>query len=119
MKWGDVLIIIVSLMSIISLWSLLHDDAFHASHLRITDAQGHSEIYPLNQRSTVTVDGPAGITVVEIDTGKARCASSPGLQKRCENAGWLSQAGDTAISLPNRVIIEAIGQDTPYDSLHF
>lgn len=63
--------------------------------------------------------GPAGVTVIEIANGRARCHTSPGAQGLCQRAGWLETPGDTAISLPNRLRLTVIDPAAPYDAVHF
>lgn len=63
--------------------------------------------------------GPAGITVIEIAEGRVRCLRSPGAQRICERAGWLEAAGDTAISLPNRLRLTIIDPAAHFDAIHF
>ncbi len=68
---------------------------------------------------TLEVPGPLGMTVVEVRDGRIRCARSPGPNRICEAAGWLSRGGETAISLPNRVVIQVLAPDPDFDSVHF
>lgn len=46
---------------------------------------------------------------VEINGARARIADSPCRDRICVNAGWLEKPGDTAICLPQRVVVEIAG----------
>ncbi|HSP01726.1 MAG TPA: NusG domain II-containing protein [Thioalkalivibrio sp.] len=91
-----------------------------ASELRIVAAGDEFARLPLDQPRSLDVPGPAGITRVEVADGAARCAESPGTQGICQRAGWLRQPGDMAVSLPNRVLIEVLGEaDRHFDSINY
>ena len=75
---------------------------------------------PLHTDTRVDVPGPAGITHVEIADGAARCARSPGAAGICQRSGWLKEAGDMAVSIPNRVLIEVLGEaEVRFDSINY
>jgi hypothetical protein len=73
----------------------------------------------LSGHQTVTVPGPLGQTLVEIDQRRARVARDPSPHQYCVQQGWLSRVGEAAICLPNQVSIELAGTDKPYDSLNY
>lgn len=73
----------------------------------------------LNKPREIQVPGPLGITVIQIEAGRARVASDPGLRQYCVRQGWLSRAGEIAICAPNRVSLAIGGGQSPYDSLNY
>lgn len=73
----------------------------------------------LNKPREIQVPGPLGITVIEIEAGRARVAADPGLRQYCVRQGWLSRAGEIAICAPNRVSLAIGGSQAPYDSLNY
>ncbi len=64
------------------------------------------------QKLTVQVEGPLGITVVEVEGTRAHVVSSPCPDKICIRMGWLERAGDYSACLPNRVLVE-VGDKQP------
>ena len=50
---------------------------------------------------------------IEIATGKLRFFSSNCHDKTCVNSGWLSNAGDFAACLPNRVAVKILSSSAP------
>ncbi|WP_006787153.1 NusG domain II-containing protein [Thiorhodospira sibirica] len=86
---------------------------------RIITADREFARLALDQPQFLEVPGPAGITLVEVREGAVRCVNSPGIQGICQRSGWLREPGDTAISLPNRIIIEIISTEHAFDSIHF
>ena len=46
---------------------------------------------------------------IEIEGNRARIAHSPCRDQLCMRAGWLERGGDTAVCLPQRVIVEIRG----------
>jgi hypothetical protein len=74
---------------------------------------------PLSRDQQIEVRGPLGISVVSIREHKARIASDPGPRQYCVRQGWLQQAGEIALCLPNQVSVELAGSRKKYDSLNY
>ena len=60
-----------------------------------------------------------GVTIIEIQPGRARVASDPGPRQYCVRQGWLTQAGAVAICAPNQVSLSLTGRAADYDSLNY
>ncbi|MGA7596105.1 MAG: NusG domain II-containing protein [Gallionella sp.] len=67
----------------------------------------------------IEVPGPLGISIVSIQGRKVRIASDPSPRQYCVRQGWLQQAGEIAICLPNQVSVELAGSRRKYDSLNY
>jgi hypothetical protein len=119
LKWGDVVcaLLLVVLWGVLTYWSWQQP---RATRVRIyQDGQVYAEV-DLMAAKTLQVVGPLGETVVEVDAGKARIVRDPSPRQYCVKAGWLQQAGQSAICLPNRTSIELVGnQPLAYDSLSY
>lgn len=74
---------------------------------------------PLSQARMLEVDGPLGVTLVEIEPGRARVASDPGPRQYCVRQGWLTRAGAVAICAPNQVSLSLAGGAVDFDSLNY
>lgn len=74
---------------------------------------------PLSRDQRIEVPGPLGISIVSIKQRKVRIASDPGPRQYCVRQGWLQQAGEIALCLPNQVSIELAGGNKRYDSLNY
>ncbi|MFC4159986.1 NusG domain II-containing protein [Chitinimonas lacunae] len=74
---------------------------------------------PLDRAQRLELPGPLGTTVVEVGQGRARILADPSPRQYCVRAGWLSQAGDSALCLPNRTAIAVVGREPLYDSLSY
>lgn len=115
---GDWLVLTLGAASVIWLFATLwHPEA--AAKLRIRAGARVFATLSLDQRRSLEVPGPLGVTRVVIDHGRARVASDPGRHQYCVKQGWLSQAGQVAMCLPNQVSIELLGSEKPYDSLNY
>jgi len=77
------------------------------------------ETSSLARARLVSVNGPLGMTQIEIQPGRARVASDPSPRQLCVKRGWLSQAGDAALCLPNQVSVEIRGRSAAYDTLGY
>ncbi len=73
----------------------------------------------LNQKRFLDVSGPIGITRIEVQPGRARVVSDPGMHQYCVRQGWLSQANAIAICAPNHVSLALTGRNAAYDSLNY
>jgi len=73
----------------------------------------------LRHARTLTVTGPLGNTLIEIQPGRARVARDPSPRQLCVKQGWLSRAGEAALCLPNQVSVEIRGAVRTYDSIAY
>ncbi|CAG0980744.1 hypothetical protein MTYP_01748 [Methylophilaceae bacterium] len=115
---GDWLVITASSLLVIGLFNTLWTSGA-AGKLQIRAGENILGTYSLNQQRTIEVPGPLGISRIQIENGKARVASDPSPRQYCVKQGWLSQAGQVAMCLPNQVSIELLGASRPYDSLNY
>lgn len=67
----------------------------------------------------IEVPGPLGVSIIAIQNRKARIASDPSPRQYCVRQGWLQQAGEIALCLPNQVSVELTGSKKKYDSLNY
>ena len=74
---------------------------------------------PLSRDQKIEVPGPLGISLIDIQNRKARIASDPSPRQYCVRQGWLQQAGEIALCLPNQVSVELTGSKKRYDSLNY
>jgi hypothetical protein len=74
---------------------------------------------PLSLDQQIEVPGPLGISIINIQQRKARIASDPSPRQYCVRQGWLQQAGEIALCLPNQVSVELTGSKKKYDSLTY
>lgn len=74
---------------------------------------------PLSRDLQIKVPGPLGISIITIEKRKARITSDPSPRQYCVRQGWLQQAGEIAICLPNEVSVELTGSAKRYDSLNY
>lgn len=73
----------------------------------------------LSRDQQIVVPGRLGISIISIHQRKARIASDPGPRQYCVQQGWLQQAGEIALCLPNQVSLELTGSRKKYDSLNY
>ena len=77
------------------------------------------ETTSLNQPHRLNVNGPLGVTRIEIEPGRARIAADPSPRQLCVKQGWLTQSGQAALCLPNQVSLEIRGHSNAYDTLGY
>jgi len=74
---------------------------------------------PIDRAGSVEVDGPIGVTRIQVAPGRARVESDPGPRQYCVRQGWLTQAGAVAICAPNHVSLHLLGDSPAYDTLNY
>ena len=74
---------------------------------------------PLSRDQQIEVPGPLGVSIITIEKRRARISSDPSPRQYCVRQGWLQQAGEIAICLPNEVSVELTGGEKKYDSLNY
>ncbi|WP_038052152.1 NusG domain II-containing protein [Thioalkalivibrio sp. ALJ1] len=119
LRWGDVLIGAAATTVVVAAFTLTYSPSGDARLLVISQAGAATQHEPLDRARVLEIQGPAGITRVEIEPGRARCADSPGRQNICESSGWLQAHGDVAVSLPNRLTLQVLGAEPGFDSMHY
>lgn len=117
-KWGDGLVIIISIIAVTILFNALWLGEA-ASKVQIRSGSKIFSTLSLNQQRTLEVSGPLGNTIVAIDNGRVRIVSDPSPRQYCVKQGWLEQAGQVAMCLPNQVSVELLGSKKLYDSLNY
>ena len=74
---------------------------------------------PLSRDQLIAVPGPLGISRISIHNRQARITADPSPRQYCVRQGWLKQAGEIAICLPNQISVELSGGSKRYDSLSY
>ncbi len=74
---------------------------------------------PLSRDQQIEVPGPLGTSIITIEKRRARITSDPSPRQYCVRQGWIQQAGEIAICLPNEVSVELTGGTKKYDSLNY
>lgn len=76
-------------------------------------------VVSLSKDQTINVPGPLGVSTISIEKRRARISSDPSPRQYCVRQGWLEQAGEIALCLPNQVSVELTGKLKRYDSLNY
>lgn len=117
-KPGDWLVLLAG--AIFTLW--LASLVWHGGAADKAVIRSGGKIYrelPLSRDAELEVPGPLGNSKIAIHNHQARIASDPSPRQYCVRQGWLTQAGEVAICLPNQVSLELTGSTKRYDSLSY
>lgn len=76
-------------------------------------------VAPLSRDQRIEVPGVLGTSVITIEKRRARISADPSPRQYCVRQGWLQQAGEIALCLPNQVSVELAGNRKRYDSLNY
>ncbi len=78
--------------------------------VQVRQNQGTVFNAPLAEDRSVELQGPLGVTRLEIANGKARIVSSPCPYKVCIGMGEIHREGEIVACVPNRLLVQVIGQ---------
>jgi hypothetical protein len=78
--------------------------------VQVRQKQGTVFTAPLSQDRSVELQGPLGVTRLEIMNGKARIVSSPCPYKVCIGMGEIHREGEIVACVPNRLLVQVTGQ---------
>ena len=74
--------------------------------------------YPLSADQTLTVTGRDGyVLTVTVEGGRVRVQNSTCPDRRCEQSGWLSRGGQSAVCVPAGISVRIIGSKTTLDGV--
>lgn len=117
-KPGDWLVVLLGACFVFWLSSLVwHSNA--ANKVIIRSGGKIFRELPLSHDTVLEVPGPLGVSKISIHNHQARVSADPSPRQYCVRQGWLKQAGEVAICLPNQVSLELIGNNKRYDSLSY
>jgi hypothetical protein len=74
-------------------------------------------LYSLDEEVELIVGGPIGESVIRIGDGHVYFQSAPCRDQICVAAGHLSEAGQWAACLPNRVFVTVLGEAQDEDAI--
>lgn len=80
------------------------------ARVEVEAAGGLAATFDLARDGVRDVKGPLGVTRVEVRGGRVRVLSSPCPRQACRRAGWIGEAGEMIVCLPNEVVIRLPGQ---------
>jgi hypothetical protein len=113
-KKGDWLIIAtVMILGVAGLTMFTFPKSEEAGN-RVVILQDQRIVYEENnlqniEHKVIEVQGPLGVSKVEIDHGKVRMLSSPCPDKICERTGWISDSRVPIVCLPQRISVRIEG----------
>ncbi len=93
-------------------------DRFIGTKVVIETAGGNTKTYSLSEPTSFTVNGQNGHTVtVEIQNGAVRVVSSTCPDHLCEQGGWFSENGRSAVCVPAGISIRVMGNGQAIDGV--
>lgn len=115
---GDWLTLLLGGLSVVSITLTLWNGELADRALIRSGGKVFKEV-PLSRDQQIEVPGPLGVSIITIEKRKARITSDPSPRQYCVRQGWLKNAGEIAICLPNEVSVELTGGQKKYDSLNY
>jgi hypothetical protein len=116
---GDVLVFVSALILLGFLYSNYWRDAYFGNQAAIMVAGKHWLNVDLFQNQWIEVPGALGVSKIQVEDGKIRFVQSPCYTKQCIHQGWISQGGELAVCLPNKVSVQVLSVDPRFDSINF
>lgn len=110
LKPYDYVVILVAVAIILTFSTFALQQGGPAAVVEIKSDAG-TFVYSLEETREITFSGPLGETHVAIHDGAVRFTESPCRDKICIAAGELTESGQWAACLPNRVFIRVAGSE--------
>ena len=105
---GDAILILILGLGTL-LFARLNHPSEPGSIVRVILEDRETGAYALARDTVVTVNGPLGETVVNINGGTVCISSAPCPQKTCVHQGKIRLAGQIVVCVPNRICVEITG----------
>lgn len=115
----DLAIVVCAAALVAGLYALLWTPSGHGTGVSIWVAGQERHRLPLNEDRRLEVAGAIGVSTIEVRGGRVRVVDSPGPYKVCMRAGWLRDTGESAVCLPNQVVVQITGPNPRFDSINF
>ena len=116
---GDGVVLALAALLLVGLYALLWQAEGHgAEAVVMVDGKRWARL-DLFQDQDLEAPGPLGHSHIQVRDGRVRFVDSPCPNKLCVHSGWLSQGGENATCLPNKVSVQVLGTDTRFDSINF
>ncbi len=98
------------------LFSLTYSINASGEYIDVTGLNFKSSYEP-SENQVIEVEGPLGITTVIIQNGEAWVEDSPCKDKICIKMGRIRRAGEEAVCIPNRVVVQMKGAKSFIDGV--
>lgn len=116
---GDIVVWLLATILLIGLYTVFwRIDGHSAEAVVLLDGKRWARLN-LFQDQNLKVPGPLGHSHIQVRDGQVRFVSSPCPNKLCIHTGWLSQGGEVAICLPNKVSLQILASDPRFDTINF
>ena len=124
MKWptlsrGDVVVWLLALLLLIGLYTAFWQSDGHGAEAVVLVNGKRWARLDLFHNQDLIVPGPLGHSHIQVRDGQARFVGSPCPNKLCVHTGWLSQGGEVAVCLPNKVSLQILASDPRFDAINF
>lgn len=116
---GDLVVIVVAVLLISGVFfSFWQQEGHGAEAVVMVNGKRWARLNLFNNQD-IYAPGPLGTSHIQVRDGQIRFVDSPCPNKLCVHSGWLSQGGENATCLPNKISVQVLGTDTRFDSINF
>ncbi len=119
MSRGDGAVLLAALALLLGLYTMFWHAEGHGAEAVVRVGGKPWARLNLFQDQDLHVPGPLGESHIQVRDGQARFVDSPCPNKLCVHSGWLSQGGEVAVCLPNRVSLQVLASDPRFDAINF
>ena len=106
---GDIILIAVLLMLSAGSLGALRTAGFSGNHA-VVEVNGKRVLeLPLDRDMRTTVNGPLGVSTIEVHDGAVAIAESPCPRGICTHMGHIRYVGEALVCVPNRVFVTITG----------
>ena len=109
LTWADRVLVLVVALATVLLLAARDGRGQPGVSLRVEASGSQRAVYPLSVDRSLRVQGPMGVSQVEIAGGAARMTASPCPEQRCVQQGWIRHRGEVVVCAPNRILLQIDG----------
>jgi hypothetical protein len=116
---GDVVVVVFALAMLTGVFATFWNSDGHGAEVIVLVEGKRWARLNLFQNQDLHSPGVLGTSHIRVHDGQVRFIDSPCRNKLCIRTGWVSQGGENATCLPNRVSLQILGSDPRFDSINF
>jgi hypothetical protein len=109
LTWGDRLLILALAVASAILLVGQSDRGHPGVSLRVEVGGKTTGGYPLADDQVLRVQGPLGVSQVEIAGRAVRVLASPCREQLCVRQGWVRNRGEVVVCVPNQLLLQIDG----------
>lgn len=117
LKIGDYVVSVLIILFILVYYSLTLFVSSQNKIVEVIDYKNNVYRYSVNDVCRLTISGPYGVTEIRINDGKVWVEKASCPHKTCKHMGTINKMGEMIVCIPNRILIQIVGNHSELDGI--